>query len=280
LNSIYHDICRGYSEITWEGPIFIKHLDLMDQSKLQDVYDQALRKAKDSGARTENDIVKDLMANGKWPRLKEKSIKSCDEDIAQLELSKRKIKHLDQINGIYNAIEELKQKRIDLLTEKYSLIENSAEGFANYAQKEAQIAATCFRDVNFTNPAFGEDFEYLDKQSFNNLYNAYSSKDCSGEELKKLCIDPAFWTLFTLTENPYYFFGVPLYKLTINQAALLRYASNYCKIVSEISDLPEQFEGNPDKMVMYWYFKRNGGDEESHDDLEAKARRDAAELSR
>ncbi len=267
---VYRDICRGYSELAWDGPVFVKHIDLLEESVLQEIYNSALQKALNLGAKSESQIIKELISAGSWTAMKETSIKSCETDIAQLEGSKRKICDIIQINGIYNAIEELKKKRLDLLEERHDLIKNSAEAFALGQMCEQKIIFTCFDDVNFVNKKFNDDFEYLESHKSNNLYNLYYELmgNFGGDGLKQLTINDFFWPLFTLSENIADFFRQPLYKLTINQANLLRYASNYSKVTSEIGDIPEEFAGNADKMVMYWYWKKNGGERAKDDQKE------------
>ncbi len=272
LELIYRDICRGYSELLLPEKVFVKHLNTLEESSLQEVYDTALQKAKDLGALPESEIVKKLIQEGKWTDAKERSIKSCELDMAQLESSKKKIQDYHQIHGVYNAIEELRGKRLGLLEERYSLIKNSAEGFAANTMREQQMLMTCFKDLEFTEKKFNEEFEYFDAYKTNDLYNSYYTlmSYFGGDYLKKLTINTFFWPLFTLSENPFDFFGIPLYKLTTNQGNLLRYGNNYAKVASETGDLPAEFEGNPDKIVMYWYWKRNGGDQ-AKDEQQATA---------
>ena len=255
---IYRDICRGYSEINWNGPIFIKHLDIVEQNSLVEVYDKALQDATTKlGRRLEADLTQELIQEGKWTALKEKSIKSCDEDIGELERSKKKISHASQIDSIYKAIEEFKDKKLQLLIEKYSHLTDTAESYASNISREHQILISCYKDKSFTELCFIDDFEYLD--NFGTLFQKYYALDFSGDMLKKISISPFFWTLFTLSENFYDFFSIPFYKLTHNQANLLKYAQTYAKVASECGDLPKEYEGNAEKMIMWFFLRRNGG---------------------
>lgn len=279
---LYRDICRGFSEINWNGPVFIKHPDTFDANELSAVYDEALIRAKTLGLKTEAELTQELILAGKWTRLKEKSISSCDEDIAQMELSKKKIVAQSQIDQIYDAILELKKKKSDLLNAKYAYFTVSAESYANMAYRDRQMFLTSFRDKALTKPAFDEEFEYI--ENFNELSSLFYVFDFGADNIKKICVSHFFSNLFNISTNLYDFFGKPLWTLTQNQSNLIRYAQTYAKVAHEINDLPPEYEGNADKILMWYFLRQNAGstgdqEKQAQDALNAKLRATVAETS-
>lgn len=250
---VYRDICRGYSE-DQEAPAYFKHLSVLETNSLADIYDKYLERSKTLKLKSEKELTEELISEGKWTRLKETSIKSCEEDISRLEISKRKIDHESAIDSIYDAIQEYKDKRISLLTEKYNHIQVSAESYANTAAREHQLFISCFKDRELKTSYFIEEFEYCDFSGLN-----YYNNEINTDDIKKLCISNFFVNIFMLSENLYNFFGVPLVQLTQHQINLLKYAQTYAKVASEVQDMPEKYEGNPDKMLMWFYLMRNQG---------------------
>lgn len=276
---LYRDICRGFSEIQWRGIVYVKHLDVVEFNSLSEVYDAALERAKGLGCKTEATLTQEAIERGEWTALKERSIKSYDEDIALIEASKKKILHKDQINSIYDSVLELQKKKMELLIEKYAFLNNSVEAYANHALREQQIFLSCYKDAACNIKYFEEDFEYF--KELPEFAAQYAASDLTNESLKKICIAPFFWTLFNLSEQPYNFFGIPLCKLTNNQASLLKYAQTYAKVASECTDLPPEFEGNCDKMLMWFFLRRNGGmsDEEEKQEQQKTANKFRAALN-
>jgi hypothetical protein len=271
IKQIYRDICRGYSEVSWSGPVFVRHLDTIEMNEvLNKIEDYKNHAIVNLGLKTEDQLTKELIESGDWPVLKERSIKSCDEDIENLELSKKSINNEGQINDIYDAIEEYKEKKRSLLTEKYSMIKMSAELYAHKLGREYMAEISCYRDRGFTQPIGSLEYENTE-----HLLNSLLSIDVSSDKLKEIAIQPFFFSLFTLSEDIYNFFGKPLYSLTYNQVNLLRCAKTYAQIAYETSDVPDKYASVPDKLIMWHILKKNSGTTEESakqkgDELETK----------
>lgn len=268
---IYRDICRGYSEINWNGPVFVRHLDTLEMNDVTDkIEEYKLYGIQNLGLKSEDDLTAELIKSGKWPALKEKSIKSCDEDIDNLEVSKKNIKNEGQIDDIYDAIIEYREKKSKLIQEKYSLMPLSAELYAHKLGREYMAELSCFRDKEFTAPVGPLEYE----DSAEKLLNSLFSIDITADQLKEICIQPFFWSVFTMSEDISRFFGKPLYSLTYHQVNLLRCGKNYAQIAYETSDAPEKYAKIPDKLVMWNILKKNGGVTEE----DAKREEDARQL--
>lgn len=266
--SIYADICKGYFELSYGGRCYVKHLTPVEQNALQEFYNESIERGVSLGCKRESEIVDSLIREGKWSLAEERAIKSYDDNIAQLEKSKPKIKSLQQIDSIYDSIENYRSKKIDLLTKKYSLIYNSAEQYAETEFKNKQMVATLFRDLQFSIPVFSsqEEFDYSDGAEFRKLCADYFEKTYAigSDALKLLCVSPFFVNLFSIAGQPFNFFQIPVYKLTHFQVSLLKYAETFCKVVQESPNIPDEYLEIPDKILMYFYYIRNGGLEEEN----------------
>lgn len=261
---LYSEICQGYSEIEWNGRCFIKHLTPVEQNSLQKYYDEAYQRALSLGAKTEKEVTHDLIRDGKWSAAQEIAIENHEKDIERLELSKSKIKSLQQIDSIYDLLQYSRGKRIELLTEKSNLISSTAEIYADKELRSRQMIVSCFRDVEFKSRIFEDSsFDYINEISFATLSNSFFSKiyDINADSLKELCVSKFFYNLFSLAEKSFDFFQIPVFKLTGFQVNLLKYAETFSKIATEISDF-KGYDENADKMLMYWYYVKNGGEEE------------------
>jgi hypothetical protein len=45
----------------------------------------------------------------------------------------------------------------------------------------------------------------------------------------------------------------------MNQISLLRYAKTFSKVAEDAADYPKEFEGEADKILMWYYVRQNGG---------------------
>lgn len=252
----YRDICRGYSEINWNGPAFIKHLTTEEHNEIVSHYDKQFERGRGLDLPTEKEATEEMIAAGKWTRPKEKTFMSIDEDLSRYEMQKKKIQHFSQIDPLYNQIKELKDKRIRLLEDKYARMTLTAESYASSRARDYQIQLSCFRDKALTQPLFDEDFEYEDLSDF---YGIYNSAEIGSDTLKKICVSFFFRNLYSVNENLFYLFHKPLYQLSMNQISLLRYAKTFSKVAEEAADYPKEFEGEADKILMWYYVRQNGG---------------------
>lgn len=268
----YRDICRGYSEINWNGPLFIKHPTPLEHFSLMEHYSVLLEKARSLEIISEAQATEDLIREDKWTRLKENSMNAVEEKIAGLEDQKKTISHESQIDGIYDAIQEYKDYKLALMKEKNLLLPTTAEQYAGKLLREYFIENTCFRDKKFEKPI--ESIEYSD---VDDLIINYSNSDISPDLFKEICIQTFFWPLFTLSEDPSRFFDKPLTGLSYNQVYLLRCAGTYAKVASETSDVPDRYATIPEKLFMWYMLKRNNGktfetDKSEEDEVQAKIR--------
>ena len=262
LEQIYSEICDGYS--VGENLKF-RHISFAEDSKLKRFYDEGLRKALNLGLSLEKDELIKKVKSGLWSQAKELQIKTIRNQIDALERSKKNIKTFDQIDSIYDSIESDKAKLKELNIERFGVLKNTAENYAENYYRNYIIAETIIlNNEKITIDALDEmgEFEFSIIENFFLTKNYNSNYD----NLKKICIKPFFYSIFNLSDKPFNFFLKPLYQLTIQQVNLLRTGETFAKIANEVPDLFPEYEGNPDKMLMFWYAVKNGA-WEKHEEL-------------
>lgn len=251
----YRDIVRGYSVLP-DSPIYVRHDNTEGFNLIQTEYDKAYKRATEElRLPTEKQETTRILSAGLWTDAKERTLASIDSDISRMELSKKKISHESQINPLYDAIEELRGKKADLWREKYSLFDHTAESYANHRARDYQIYNSCYRE-DLKEKYFSDPIEDID---FSRIYKKYNDLEINSNIIKKICVSHFFRNLFSISENIYYLFCKPFHELTVYQISLLRFSSTFSKVAEEAPDYSPEFEGNPEKILMWFYVRQNGG---------------------
>lgn len=261
IEQIYSEICQGYSE---NKSFRARHLSFVEESKLKKHYFVSLDKYLSLGCKSEDSILDDLIRQNKWSLSKESHMKILRNQLEGLERSKSKIKSFDQIDPLYDNIEEIKKDIREISMERYSLLSESAEVKAESRLRFYTMAASILTFENGGYKEIKEDFlDSLSDREFLEIESFYLIKmhNLTYENIKKICIDPFFYSSFTISDKPFDFFRKPLVELTTFQVTLLRIGETFSKVANEVPDLPKEYEGNPDKMLMFWYAVRNGAKE-------------------
>ncbi len=259
---IFLDLNRGYSVIGEQKPIYVKHYSVFDAIEYSVLYKKKLQEYIDYGKPREEALFRDLIRQGKWKPAKDKAIKRCEEDISLLNSKKRGIKDYNQIHGLYDSIKELQDKRLELLTEKYSLIDDSAEISATKRVREQQIIDNAFYDAALTKRVWtDESFEYDYSAYFYRFQKGHLQfvEDFSHESLKQLCIEDFVVNILGLIEGYSTIFGDSPLKLSNSQLIFCRLAETYVKVCVEEPCDDETINNNAEKMLMWYFWKKNGG---------------------
>lgn len=262
IEDIFYDISKGYSKIEIDEICYLRHMTFYDKSRINKLYKKYEKEAEKLGLKRERDIVKDLIASNKWPEIKERSIKSCISDINMLQASKKNIKDRMEIDSLYDSIKELEEKYNSLLNERSMLIPNSVEDYANNSIRPYQLSMLIYKDENFKESAFtADDILYMDEEIYNSLLISYYSSvvNFSESKIEEVCIDSTFNDIFSICNNAFDLFGKPVSEMTLNQINLLKTSKIFTKILSECGEIPKEYSSIPDKVVMWFYLKRNDG---------------------
>lgn len=262
FEQIYSEICAGYSQV---GELKIRHLSFVEESRLKIHYNEGLERAKNLGLKPEKEELIRVVKSGEWSQAKELQIKTLRGNIETLERKKKDIKNFDQIDAIYDSIESDRKKIREISQDRYKLLNNTAENYAEGYLRNYTIAASVL--INEKKVTV-DDLDEMSIREFSILESSFLSKiyEMNYESIKKICIQPFFYTVFNLSDKSFDFFLRPLCELTIQQVTLLRVGETFAKIANEVPDLFPEYEGNPDKMLMFWYAVKNGA-WEKHEEI-------------
>lgn len=263
IESIYSSICDGYS-INENNSLKYIHPTPIDEARCKSIYKKEYDWAISTGLKPEKDIISDLIGNGKWSHAKELMANDLRKKISGLERSKSNIKDFAAIDPIYDDIKRFQSQLNDLLVEKYNLIENSAEQFAENKVRFKSICQSVLINENGNWGKISEEYlDYVNRSKYNEIEFFFRMENykISIDSIKNICVKPFFYSIFNLSDNEFNFFGKPIVYLTTFQTNLLQIGRTFAKIATEVIDLPEEYDGNPDKMLMYWYATKNGAAE-------------------
>lgn len=256
------DLCQGYSITNTPTPYYIKHYSVLDQIKFCKFYNDRVDFHIRSGKEKESDLLEKAIQSKRWSESKERTIKSYEDEIQSLNSKKKSIKDFFEIDALYNTIEESRASKNKILADKYSIIVDFAEDFAERDSREYQISHVCFKDKELTQPLFGEsDLEYMSESEFAGVLHWYYStiSAFSVDKLKNLCIQQFLINLLSLIENYSNFFDKGPLQLSQYQLMFIKLAENYSKAALEEPEALEKFPDNAEKMLMCYFFKKNGG---------------------
>ncbi len=263
LEQAFADICRGYSIFTINNTdYYVKHSNFIEQSIIDKKIQYEINQAVELGLKKESDIIQDLIKSNKWPASHEKKLSSYLDDIKNLDSTKRNIKDRMEINPLYDAIEELKSDYSALYNKRAALIKNPAESLGFINSHQFIISQSVYTSKELSERMFSEkSLEGMNDDEFEEVaFNVINiTNGISYEIIKKICIEPFFYGIYGISENPFFIFGIPFVQLTINQGNLLKLARTYSKVISEMDDVPDEFLDNPEKILMWYYLKQNGG---------------------
>jgi hypothetical protein len=265
FKKIYKEINLGYSFVK-EKNVYIKHFRDIDFPDVDNVYEQAVDKAKKLNLPSLEEKEKELIDNDLWSKKENQEVNLLKNDIENLEKRKNKMFIKSQIDKIKKDISE-KQKKLHLLEKtKNELLGLYAEAYANKQLNDYFIINSFYYDASFKNKLNIEEFEYNeDMIGWIILYNRYTN-NFNKSNIKKIAISPMFLNTFMLCENNVYeFYGKPIVELSNFQIELSNYGKHYSNIFSnpEVEKLDEKIKNDPE-LLSDWYksfinFKYNQG---------------------
>lgn len=274
---LYRDIIQGYSVFKKDNRnIFFKHLTEVEFAESQDQYIKLLNSSKKQGLLDEKEKIKILSDQGVWAEDKENEIKLLAKDIGREELTLSKLVIKSQIKEIKSSLENKQNKLNEILKERDEIIGLTAEKYAFKKSNEFLLYLTLYKDVEFKYRIFEEDkddfFEIEDFEliEYINIYKEFNLM-FGIENIKKIAVCSFFMNnFFHCDDNPYFFYGKPVIKLTQNQMQLFFIAKNYKYLLTKNGDNPPtEMESLTD--LVNWYENRSSAsnlkDKKSEDKL-------------
>tara|TARA_R110000824_G_scaffold13163_2_gene57255 strand:+ start:2840 stop:3802 length:963 start_codon:yes stop_codon:yes gene_type:complete len=139
-----------------EVVVVVKRPTAQDYNKSQIAYNKSFREALDSGALLRQKLTDYMSQQGLWDKKKEKQYEELVKEINDREESlKGGGIRLSQAKEIALQLKEKREDFRELLSEKNSLDNNSAEGQADNA-RFVSLVSTCIYDASGNNPKFAD----------------------------------------------------------------------------------------------------------------------------
>lgn len=254
LRKIFLSIAQGYSTSIYESKtVFIKHFNLFDQQKLDDAYEIKLQKLIKQGIQTKEELLQELIEQGKWSAEKESEIQNKENFLKNLIKTKESLILPSQIEQLKDKIEKEKKVIEELREEKTSLLSNSAESFASRYLNDENVFNSFFSDAQLKNTLFTrEEFDELDRKEIYSLVRIYNKElgSISLSNIKHLALSGLFSNYFNVSEeSPYKIFDKKPLDLTFYQLNLITYCKIFKSIFKNIPDIPDDIRDNPDELL-------------------------------
>lgn len=257
LRKVYSEIVRGHSSFKIKDQtIYIKHLDLVSQSPIDEVYDKHYNKAIEKGVPSLKDRLNFLNEQEQWTNEDESKMKDAEAFIRGLKASKKNLYLKSQLDSQNQLIEEEEKKYFAKFSEKHGLVGTVAENYANKKLNEAYLLYSTYKDDACSRLYFSEEeYDDLDMKDFALVESGYQQclSKFNEQNLKKVALASFFQNIYMLAgDSMIDFFGKAAAQLTFYQVELLSYGSFFKAILSGQHKPPEELMDDPDKLID-WY---------------------------
>ena len=258
LKSLYVDVIRGFSisKTKQFGDLYIKHLDMVSSSSIDEKQNSFFKKAKDQGVPTREDQLKYLNKEGLWTEAEEEKLRDQHSILSGLRTSKSKVFLQSQIEYFKKEIEKEEKVLTELIEKREELMGYTAESYSSKKVNEFYIYTALYKNQNLDEKYFTEEeFDYIDFEKLGDLIKNYNdaTRYFNSINLKRVALSPFFLNYFYLCDdNPQIFYGNPVVKLSYHQVELFGYARHFKHLMSELkSKPPEDYYDDPDKLIEY-----------------------------
>ena len=261
FRKLYSDIIQGHTKASFGmKDVFIKHFTSIDQGIIDQKYIDFFDSAVKNGLPTFDIKLEQLKKNKVWTEEDENDISDKKFYIENLQKTKVKLRWFSEIENITKQIKEAEIELAEKLNYKNSLLDLTAENFAQKKVNEVYLFKSLFVDDQLERPLFTpEDFASLDGEEINDLSQVYNNslKDFEPNNLKRVGLEPFFQNMYCLCDNnPFSFYGKPVVYLTFYQTEIFSYGRFFYNILSSDIKPPEELLKDPDKL-MDWYISSN-----------------------
>lgn len=263
-NLAYKSICQGYSEHPFFEGVFVKHFTSFDLACSGDYYDKELARYIKIGAKTQDQILKEKVKEGKWIEGESKKIENLEDNIKMMQDKKSKASIFSQIEEIDSIITDYSTELNALLNKKHSFFTLSAEHLANIAATDYVLTLSLFKDKQLSNPLFSlEEVEHMSESETEKYIKLYH--DCivqlNHKKIREISVNRRFFHFFKNSSSAESFFGKCGKDLTQNQIALFDYSKYFHKLLEEIEDITDDEIEDPDKIEQAFILSRNAPQE-------------------
>jgi len=253
--NIFKDICAGFSAITTPfGKAYIKHINFIEQSYIEENRKKHLDYAKSNGLPTVQEALANLEEEGFWTKADESKIAQEELFIKKIQ-DQKKTTYLKSQIDVFNAqIEQGLKKLNSLKNTRNSYLGNTCENYADQKNTEDFLKFTLFKDISLKESMFlDEEFDEIPVSELGDIISAYNkiNSQFSDLNIQKTTLQDFFSYYSSYSEDPIHFFGLPVTKLTFNQLRLLIYARYFKNIFMQNDKMPEEYKKDPEKIFDY-----------------------------
>lgn len=254
LRKAFLEISRGCSVAEYNDELlYIKHFNIFDQERLDLAYQRKLKKLQKQGISSEADRLKEIEEEGKWGDKQKKEIAEKEVFIKNLQNTKKALVIPAQKAQIDEKLKKCEEEIAKLYAERDSLLNNTAEYFANRYLNDISIYESFYKDEQLENHFFSQDeFEDLERKEIYDLVRIYNTsfEHISVDVIKHLALSGLFVNYFNINENsPNELFSRSPLDLTFYQVNLITYCKIFKSIFKNIPEINDDIKDDPDKLL-------------------------------
>lgn len=280
LKSLYWEIVTGSSAFVVDNrTYYVKHMSPKDAGVIEVRENYYYNKAKSQGIPTNEEKIKQLIADGLYDEKNDKKIEQNKITLANLTRTRRKLYLTRDLESIDKQMKEISEETRLLEEKKNELLDNTCEIYTGKRMNEFYIYYSVYKDEDCKIKNFSiEEFEEMDQTELFIFVNAYSksAQKFSNHNIKRIGVSGFFLNYFYLSDdNPYFFFGKPISNLTFYQVELFGYARYFKDIMGKSSvKHPDEYNDDVDKIID-WY-ESSSNLEKLHEDKNAASGKETA----
>lgn len=252
------EIIDGYSEFELNGSSFyFKHPSVSNRLGLESVKRSLVKRAKEIGLLTEEEMLQNAINSGKWSKDKDDEIDSLEWVIDSKRNQVKTMQDPSLKGELERSAKRDEEELFALINEKTSLCGLTLERYVSSKLPYLLCSQEVFKDAFFN--------QKIDESLVKNATTIYADK-CGELSDKKTLIDAAFnhkfFDLFFIYENMDNIFGKSIYDLTVFQRDLLGYGKVLYSKLTQIADIPPAVKKNPHKLYVYEKDNKNANAKE------------------
>ena len=261
VTKCFLDIINGYTKTTVDNrTTYIKHFNSFDQFEIDEIYKEKYEHARKINLPTEEEELTNLRQNNVWTKEDQKQEEEFRYNLEGAILTRKNLFIPSHIKDCENNIKQFTAELNEKLAYKENLMGLTAEKYAARRSNSEYVRCSLYTDSSLTQLCFDKTtFDEMDQGELNGIVisfnNAMSHIDTAN--IKKAALSPAFQNLYQFNNNPYYFFGCPITRLTLFQASLFSYGSYYSHILKDLGKIDEGIKNDPEALESLFISTQN-----------------------
>lgn len=264
--NIYRDIEQGFTEKTILGEkYFFKHPTQTEHFAVYSRYNFILNDAKRRGLLSEEEKIKQAIADGWWTPEKEVRFLQLRESISGLKKTRENLLVPTQKGQVQQQIDRNNSILITFVKERNEIVGYTAEKYSNERVYDETLLESTFKNKELTERVFSnaDEYYYLSDDTIEKLRNEFheNSDLLTGDIAKYIAASAFFQNMLYVTSecDAFHFWGRPVSKCTKYQVDLLINGKIYKNAIKNETEkgksIPNDIMSDPVKFVN-WYESR------------------------